>query len=138
MIFGADSFNEILDDVEVTSCQVKSSDMLDQAIDQLLKEGVDAVIGGRSLSQVASRRNIPYILLQSGKESIYQAVEEAITAMRFSRSEKEKREYLQAIMDYSFEGIVSTDISGNILSVNRFAAERLNQYDRGRLIHQTG
>ena len=132
MIFGADSFNEILDDVEVTSCQVKSSDMLDQAIDQLLKEGVDAVIGGRSLSQVASRRNIPYILLQSGKESIYQAVEEAITAMRFSRSEKEKREYLQAIMDYSFEGIVSTDISGNILSVNRFAAERLNQYDRGR------
>ena len=63
MIFGADSFNEILDDVEVTSCQVKSSDMLDQAIDQLLKEGVDRVVRGLKIILVGSRGDSPGSLL---------------------------------------------------------------------------
>ncbi|MBS6397341.1 MAG: sigma 54-interacting transcriptional regulator [Clostridiales bacterium] len=137
MIYGADSINEIIDSAEVIGRTVFDISEMDQVMDELLGRGVDAVIGGGTVVQVARKRGIPHILLKSGKESIYQAVEEAITAMKIARAEKEKREYLQAIMDYSFEGIVSTDVDGQILSANRFAAEKLISLDGtsgGRLI----
>lgn len=127
MIFGADSINEVLDGVEISGRQVLDSANLGQELDNLVKNGADAVIGGRGVVQYARKKGINCVLLESGKESIYQAVEEAITAMEFSRKEKEKREYLQAIMDYSFEGIISTDKEGKIVSANRFAAEQLTQ-----------
>lgn len=127
MIYGADSLDELMDDVQVSTFCVRSSDELENAIDMLQADGVEAVIGGRTLGFVAGQRNVPYILLRSGKESIYQAVEEAVTATKISRREKEKREYLQAIMDYSFEGIISTDLDGVILSANRYACEHLGR-----------
>lgn len=134
MIFGADSINELTDNVEIVGRQLMDSSELEQEFDTLLEEGVDAVIGGGAVTQCARRRGIPCVLLESGKESIYQAVEEAITAMKFSQREKEKREYLQAIMDYSFEGIVSTDMKGKILSANQFAVEKLRLQDGSRML----
>lgn len=133
MIFGTDSINEVFDAAEIVSRNVREAAELDRVMDELTDCGVEAVIGGNSVAECAGRKGIRYVLLQSGKESIYQAVEEAITAMRFSRKEKEKREYLQAIMDYSFEGIISTDINGRILSANRFATEKLKSVENGKM-----
>lgn len=127
MIYGADSINKILDTAEVVGKQVATSSELDQELIKLIKSGTEAVIGGRSVVQSARRLGIPCVLLKSGKESIYQAVEEAITAMKFSEKEKEEREYLQTLMDYSLEGIISTDANGEILSANRFAVEKLQK-----------
>lgn len=132
MIFGTDSINEVFDGAEIVSRNVRAASELDRVMDELTENGVDAVIGGNSVAECAGRKGIRFVLLQSGKESIYQAVEEAVTAMRFSRKEKEKREYLQAIMDYSFEGIISTDMNGKILSANRFAAEKLKNGENGK------
>lgn len=133
MILGADSINEIMESVEIIGRKVQVSTELECNLDELIRQGVDTVIGGRAVAEYAEKRNIHYVLLKSGKESIYQAVEEAIVAMNFSQKEKEKREYLQAIMDYSFEGIISTDVRGHILSVNRFAVEKLRETDRSSL-----
>lgn len=129
MILGADSINDIMESVEIIGKQVRFSGELEKTLDELIEQGTDTVIGGRAVAEYAEKKDIHYVLLKSGKESIYQAVEEAITAMKFSQKEKEKREYLQAIMDYSFEGIISTDVKGRILSVNRFALEKLRKAD---------
>lgn len=122
MIYGVDSINEIMDDVQVSCFYAHTSDETEDVLDKLPAE---AVIGGRYLGSAAERRNIPYVRLQSGKERIYHAMEEAIIAIKASGEEKEKREYLQALMDYSFEGIISTDINGRILVANQYACEYL-------------
>ena len=133
MVYGADSINELVDTVEVIGRYVVDASMLDAKMDELVQSGVDVVIGGNSVAEYANRKGIHCVLLQSGKETIYQAVEEAITAVKFSQMEKERAEYLQTIMDYSFEGIVSTDAVGNVLSANRFAVQKLRRPDGSRM-----
>ena len=78
MIFGTDSINEVYDDAEIVSRNVREATELDQVMDELTACGVGAVIGGNSVAEYAGKKGIRYVLLQSGKESIYQAVEEAL------------------------------------------------------------
>lgn len=133
MVYGAQSLNELQESVQIVGKVLTDSERLDEVITELRNKGTEAVIGGNSVSESAERVGLPHVMMRSGKESVYHAVEEAILAIEVSRQEREKREYLQTIMDYSFEGIVSTDLSGQILSINRFAVEKICELRGQRL-----
>lgn len=127
MVYGVQSINELQESAQIVGKVLPDSKNLDDVLRQLQEDGVEAVSGGKAVIESAARVGIPCVMLRCSEDSVYQAIEEAIVAIEASRKEREKREYLQTIMDYSFEGIVSTDLSGRILSINRFAVEKLKR-----------
>ncbi|RGY99952.1 PAS domain S-box protein [Clostridium sp. AM58-1XD] len=88
---------------------------------RLQEGGTEAFVGGNSLYKKAEKLGIPAVMLGFGRESVNKCVDEAIRAVEIRRSEQAKSARIQTIMDYTFEGILSTDVEGRITMANQYA-----------------
>lgn len=129
MVYGADSVNDLKKDVEVVCCTLEEERDLEAAILKMKGEGCQAFIGGRSLYKKAEKMGAPAVILGFGREAVSKCVGEAIRAVQIRRIEQEKSARIQTIMDYAFEGILSTDESGIIIMANQYAHSVLGKGD---------
>ena len=100
---------------------------------QVINEGIGVIIGGVVTCTVASRNNIPSVLIKTGKEAILKAVEEAQRVAAVQRAERAKTEQLDAIIESATEGIIATD-EGGIITVYNPAAERITGLPAGDVV----
>ncbi|RGY97609.1 sigma 54-interacting transcriptional regulator [Clostridium sp. AM58-1XD] len=103
--------------------EIRNPESIPAQIEHLKLQGIEAVAGGSTVLEYANAHNIPGCLIESSKSDISRALDEAVRIVEIKRQEHKKNERLRNIMDYSFEGIISTDAEGIVTLVNRYAQE---------------
>lgn len=91
---------------------------------KLKKANVEVVVGASLANEIASRIELPSILIYPGENAIINAIEEAKQITIALRKEREKSKIIQAILDFSPSGIIATDEKSKIIIFNP-AAEKI-------------
>lgn len=117
---------------EIVSYLLDDPENLEQVIRQARNDGVDAIIAGTLGSSVATKMGMHSVLIESGRKTILQSIDEAIRTVRLMRQERERTDRFKGIMDYSFEGILSVNTQGIITTANNYARKVLDGLDDER------
>ena len=124
VMYGVSSIGKAMD-VELVAHQVSSEEEGASFVRQAIAGDADAVVGGLMVTKIAEAAHFPAVMIESGYESIRQAVDEAVRTALISRAERARVERLRTIMDYSYEGIIAVDEQGKITLFNKLAGEIL-------------
>ena len=121
-----DCFEELMD-VTLRTYFVAYTEELPAAVSQAVREGVDIIIGGDTVTACAQQFGVPYVPLVSTGDSIREALRFAKLVGYAGDIERQNIIETQALLDYSFNGIVKVNIQGNILVANHVAAAILGK-----------
>lgn len=129
MVYGAKSLKEILN-LEIECYNVDVECEAEKAVAEAEKNKADAIIGGVMTLDIAAGLGIKGVLIESGKEAIRQAFDEAIRTVLIARQERGKAEQFRIIIEYALEGIIAVDHEGLIKVFNRTARKIMNVGDK--------
>lgn len=132
MLYGVEAVACVYPDVEIRSYTATDETLLESSVERAVAEGAEAIVGGRSTVALAEQKGVPAVLIESGKEAVNSAISNAVQAVRIARRERHRSQEIASIMDYSFQGILSTNQNGDITLVNQYC--RTMFQDAGRLI----
>lgn len=121
-VYGVDNFASSFLPA-VRTYEIGPSDNLDTFIDRALSDGADLIIGGDFISTRAIERNIPAVRIETGKESVRQAIDEAWRLFHLNVEERTRVQRLNALVEHVHEGIVSVDSGKRITICNQYAQE---------------
>lgn len=99
---------------------------IENCVLQAVSEGADVVVGGGVYCEIAQKHSIPAVFIENGKESVLQAVEEALRIQNAIESEKIKRRLFEAVLDNVHDGIITVDCNQRITSINLKAQQIFN------------
>lgn len=122
IIYGSESLGEILG-IKLVCIPINSEK---EVVGKLLlarKQEVDIIVGDNIVVSKAKEHNIRRVLIESGKEAVLMAIEEAERVALVKRRESERTQQFKTILDSSYEGIISTDSEGMITVFNPKAEE---------------
>ncbi|EGO63753.1 sigma-54-dependent Fis family transcriptional regulator [Acetonema longum] len=122
MIYGAKTIAAVLG-VEIVCYAVEREEDAERCLQAARQAGTEAVISGAMAVAIAGKMGMNAVLIESGKEAIFQAVREAVRTARVARLNQEAALRVKAIMDYAYEGIVAIDEKGIITVFNKTAEE---------------
>ena len=83
-------------------------------------DGCDALVGNYTGVELAKKSGLPAVMIESGQEAINNAIDEAKSAAEIDLREKMRSAQMANIMNYSFQGILSTDQNGIITFANKY------------------
>lgn len=118
---------EVLSDIFGIDLQVYSVEEIEEipaVIEQISTTNVDIVVGGVKTVNLALKKGLKALLIDSGDYSIKSAFLEAQRVALGRKIEKEHAQKFKALIDYSVEGIISVDHE-KIINIFNPAAERL-------------
>ncbi len=114
------------------------ADLKEQAV-KAIEEGADLIIGGDVAVSAAKEYSVPSLFLSITEDSLRTAFSMA-EGMAFAMgAEKRSHAQIEALLDYSFNGVVNLDRCGKITTVNPVMREILKQTDdkiHGRKIEE--
>lgn len=110
-------------DVQIECFRVMREEEAEQSLQVARQHGIDAVISGAMAVEIANRRGMNAVLIESGPEAIAAAVQEAIRTAQVAKQNQAVTERIKAIMDYAYEGVVAVDENGIITVFNKTATE---------------
>lgn len=106
--------------------QIKDELDIEKVIKDILKitnSDKNIIIGEGIVSQYAEKYNVRSIVIKSGLESFVEAIADTINIVKAIRKEKKANKRFKAIIDYSYQGIISINEKSDILVFNYFAQE---------------
>ncbi len=115
--------------LDLVNIELKRGDeaYIRQELLRVKKQGIHFILAGKSTCRLAGELGIPAFYSDNAKEyeSLYYTLKLAIMLVESSRSQREHREALEYMMDYSFEGILQLNLTGQICFCNSVAREML-------------
>mgnify|MGYP005767372967 FL=1 len=105
--------------VKLTQYSTNTSSEMLLAVEQAVLDGAQAVIGGEIVCEKAEQLGIPARFLPSGEESLRNALEIAHRVCYAIDLEKRDSAEMDAMLNYTFNGIMQIDVSGTIRRANR-------------------
>lgn len=132
--------NEVLNTITAELKQVtyRDIDEIDMVLDHLLAEGITAVIGSSLVIEKAQHKGMDSFFIYS-QDGIVRALDTAIQVALTRKSEAERAEELQTILNFAYGGIIATDKNG-LVTVFNPSAEKITgvtrQFALGRHITQ--
>lgn len=120
MIYGIESIRDAFPDMKLSTYPVNSEPLLADAIRQAISDGCDALVGNYTGVELAKKSGLPAVMIESGQEAINNAIDEAKSAAKIDLREKMRSAQMANIMNYSFQGILSTDQNGIITFANKY------------------
>lgn len=120
MIYGVKNVAPVLG-VAIECYYVIKEEDAEQCVKEALAQKFDAVISGAMAVEIAQRQGMNAILVVSGREAIFQAIQEAVRIARVAKQNQEEAIRVKAIMDYAYEGIVAIDEKGMVTVFNQTA-----------------
>ena len=124
VIYGCEDLAAVLGTTFV-EIALQKEDEAGNKIAAAVDQGVELIIGDAISTKIAAHLGIKAVLIQSGKEAIFKAINEAKMVARVRREEQEKAELLRLVVNKSTEGILATDVRGKITIVNPMAEKIL-------------
>lgn len=122
MVYGAKKIEKYIG-VTIVPVVIEAEDDAEIKIRDLRSQGIFAMIGGGMSVAIGARLGMKALMVHSGEQSIFNALQEAKLVAKVRRFEQERNEQLRAIMDYSTQGIIAVDKSGSINLVNKTAVD---------------
>ena len=123
MIYGCDEIAQILN-IEFVELLIHDKAEAEQKIREAAKNGVDMIIGDAVSVKAARKLNISANFINSGKQSIYRALQEALLIAKVRCQDEHKSEMIHTIINKAHDGIVAVDENGIITLFNP-EAERI-------------
>ena len=96
---------------------------LPDTVENALKTGCDALVGGYSANICAERRGLPSVVIHTGKNTVLQAIDEAIRTVDQVQRERLTAQMYKTIIYSSKDGLLYVDINGVIRVRNRVIRE---------------
>jgi len=124
VIYGVKSLEQVFD-VRIEELLVRTEEDASRAVIKAKKMGVDVIVGDNISVSFGKRHKLQTILVDSGKEAIARAIQEAREVTLIRKQEQAKANQLRTILDFTFEGIVATDENGLVTLVNPAAEDML-------------
>ncbi|MGE5592609.1 MAG: sigma 54-interacting transcriptional regulator [Betaproteobacteria bacterium] len=125
VIYGTDSVQDMLG-VTLKLIYLEDEADAEARVEAAVKSGLRVIVGDAISTRVTARYGVKGVLIQSGKEAIVKAIEEAKHVASIRKRERQRAEELKAILDFSYEGIVAVDQDGVIKVFNPIAERLLN------------
>jgi len=124
MIYGAQAL-EYLFNCRISVYPLSISDDIQEILARCKQGGADLFIGGNWLYNRALEAGLNSVRVESGKESIRQALNESLRAVTIWHQERERAQRFKILVDNVHEGIISTDQKGHITVMNADARRLL-------------
>lgn len=124
MFSDTDHFNRLFD-IDLRLYMVKQNDELDDAVEHAFADGCNAVIGGDIVCKSAQKEKLPYRFIPSGQESLRNALGTATRVAYAIDMEKRNSAEINALLNYTFNGIIQVDSSGIVRRINRTSNDLL-------------
>ena len=87
------------------------------------KRPIDVLLGGAVAESLASEYGLPTVVLETGRDDIESALEEACRLLEVRHVEAQKTEQFKAILDNINHGVIAVDRKGRITTFNRVAGK---------------
>lgn len=123
VIYGTESVQDILC-VSLKLIYLEREADAEALIKGAVQGGLKVIVGDAISTRMTAKHGAKGVLIQSGKEAIVKAIEEAKHVATVRKRERQRAEELKAILDFAYEGIVGIDQDGVIRAFNPIA-ERL-------------
>jgi PAS domain S-box-containing protein len=120
VIYGCEDLATLLG-ITFVEIALKNEAEAPEKIAAAVQNGVELIVGDAISTKLAAHIGVQGALIQSGKEAIYKAINEAELIAHIRREEQEKSELLRTVIDTSVEGIIATDINDRITVFNPMA-----------------
>lgn len=114
---------------------VEENDELSGAVLRAVSDSCDALIGGDIVCESARRENLPYKFIPCGPESLRNALSIASRVAYAIDLEKRNSAEINALLNYTFSGIVQIDSEGIIRRVNNVSNDLLERGSANLLGH---
>ena len=130
--------------IEVSAFTIKTVTQLREGILRVAQEGYDVIIGGgwgeyddQHLKLLDSYPAV-YEMVGCSQEAVAASVERALEVCHTVQSEKQKKEMLRTIINFSPSGLVAVDNVGKIIVFNATAQKilGLDELDQGRPVSE--
>jgi PAS domain S-box-containing protein len=126
MFSSLEYFDEIFD-INIKKYFINSVEDFQQAVNQAVYDKVDLIIGGDTAMACAKKVGICSMFLSSTDISIQESFRTAKSIVYASELEKRNTAQFEILLNYSFNGIIKCDSTGNILLVNHIAEQLLGK-----------
>ena len=103
------------------------------AMRDMSRQGIEVIVGGGIINQYAAEYSLQTVVIDSDKEAILSAVNEAKRILRSVTNEKEQAQRFKTIIENIDSGLISVDQDERVQIVNP-SAERLLRYSQDDLL----
>ncbi|MDQ0162392.1 sigma-54-dependent Fis family transcriptional regulator [Aeribacillus alveayuensis] len=134
IVKGAESVGLLLG-IDVQSFLINSEEDIKPTIYQAKAQGIDLIIGDVITTNVAKHHGINSMLITSGKEAVFDAIERAKELVYYLDKEKKIKNSYHAVVEKSKAGIIIVDQDANCIEINEQAAKFLD-VDRSEMLNQ--
>jgi PAS domain S-box len=124
IVYGVSTLKELMD-IDITELVVNSNEDMEKVMADIDDKGIEMIVGDAIAVRVASAHGLLTALVNSGKESIAQAIKEAHQALEILENERARTEEIKTIISYVRDGIVALDESGRVKLINQRAEKIL-------------
>ncbi len=125
MFFQVEDLADLFE-VEITKIHLAKDDQAEKVISTLSKDEFDVLVGGVVTVQNAIKYGFNSVFIRSGKNGVYQAIAEAKRILQIRLKEMKRTKIFQTILDYTNDGILVFDQSGELTTYNQKMQEILN------------
>ncbi|ANX11633.1 hypothetical protein ABE41_006405 [Fictibacillus arsenicus] len=122
------AFIEKLYSVNIVLKRYQDEQEIADIMQQLKQQGKQKVIVGTAhcMERTAKKLDLSCFVIKSTKEVMIEALHRAFETARLYEREKLRQNHLQTIISHAFDGVIATDIQGNISVFNNVASELLD------------
>jgi propionate catabolism regulator PrpR len=106
---------------QITTTVIRNGKEAKTKIKELYQSGIRVFIGGYTVMDVVEKLGFQGVLIESGNETIIEAVKQAKNLLEVQLREKEKAQILKSIIDFAYDGIIGMDKDGGITVFNPVA-----------------
>ena len=118
MFSDTSQFNRLFH-IDLRLYMAEQEEQLEEMVDKALQDGCNAVIGGNRVCASAGQKALPYKFIPSGEESLRNALATASRVGYAIDLEKHNSAEINALLNYTFSGIIQVDKERIIRRVNR-------------------
>lgn len=119
------SYFDMIYDIELRSYYASHGLQLKDVVQKAIKEDVDLIIGGETAVEKAKEEGLPSLFLSITEDSLRNAFSMAESMNYAMKVEKKNAAQMEAILDYSFNGVIKMDGAGVITAINPLMADIL-------------
>lgn len=117
MIYGCDEIARIFN-INFVEVLIHDSEEAERKILEAKKKGVNLIIGDAVSVKTAEKYGMKANFINSGKQSIYRALQEALLIAKVRRQDEHKAQMIRTIINKSHDGIVAVDKNNKITLFN--------------------
>lgn len=106
---------------------MQKQEQIRQIIIKAISDGYEVILGGKAANQICKSLCIPCIIIDSGIESIYDAIKQARSILKSNDDALKSQKLISDVIENTSLGIIATNSDNVIKIANRMALQLLNK-----------